>query len=367
MTVAREEAPGLAVLKRSISVVDRGMVTRGAAIAGFLLIVLLVLPTAGNAWTKTFTGAAISAVVAASLGILYGRVGMISLGQIGMLVVATWIGARLSFATGLPFPVLLIVTGLITTVVGVIVGLPALRLSGLYLALITLMFAGAVTVIMNKFQFPNGGHGFVGHLSAIDVQSIQGVRRPSIAHDDTAYFRYVVVVCALMFALAIVHVSGKPGRAWKAIRASEPAALAAGVNMTLYKMWAFALASFMVGVAGGLNAAQLVQPSSQSFATVDSIILLATALIGGIFSFWGAIVAGAFRDVIPYLFTVNGIGGWRIHDVNIINIIFGVGLLQVLLTAPGGLAQQFPKDMANLGRLLWRLGRRVLGRESGPA
>jgi branched-chain amino acid transport system permease protein len=357
VALAREEAVAGTVLRRSLEAFDRGLAIRAAAITGFVLIVLFVLPLAGNAWTKTFTGAAISAVVAASLGVLYGRVGMISLGQVGMLVVATWVGARLSFATNLPFPILLLVTGLITMVIGVIVGLPALRLSGLYLALITLMFAGAVTVVLNKFQFPNGGGGFLGHLSAVDVQSIQGVRRPSSFESDNAYFRYVVIVCVLMFALALLHVAGKPGRAWKAIRESEPAALAAGVNMTLYKIWAFALASFMVGVAGMLSAAQLVQPSTASFQTVDSIILLATALIGGIFSFWGAIVAGVFKDVIPYLFTVNGIGGWRISDVNIINIVFGIGLLQVLLTAPGGLAEQFPKDMRNLGRLIWRLVR----------
>jgi branched-chain amino acid transport system permease protein len=338
------------------------MLVRAAAIGAFLVVIMLLLPLAGNAWTKTFTSAAISAVVAASLGILYGRVGMISLGQIGMLVVATWVGARLSFATALPFPLLLVVTGVITMVVGVIVGLPALRLSGLYLALITLMFAGAVTVILNKFQFPNGGHGFIGHLSATEVQSIQTVRRPSIAHSDDSYFRYVVIVSALMFALALLHVSAKAGRAWTAIRESEPAALAAGVNITFYKMWAFALASFMVGVAGGLNAAQLGTPTPQSFNTVDSIILLATALIGGIFSLWGAIVAGAFKDVVPYLLNTNGIWGWRISDVNVINIIFGVGLLQVLLMAPGGLAQQFPKDMAKLGRLLVRLARRASGR-----
>jgi branched-chain amino acid transport system permease protein len=338
------------------------MLVRAAAIGAFLVVIMLLLPLAGSAWTKTFTSAAISAVVAASLGILYGRVGMISLGQIGMLVVATWVGARLSFATALPFPVVLVLTGLITMVVGVIVGLPALRLSGLYLALITLMFAGAVTVILNKFQFPNGGHGFIGHLSATEVQSIQTVRRPSIAHPDDSYSRYVVIASALMFALALLHVSAKPGRAWTAIRQSEPAALAAGVNITLYKMWAFALASFMVGVAGGLNAAQLGTPTPQSFNTVDSIILLATALIGGIFSLWGAIVAGAFKDVVPYLLNTNGIWGWRISDVNVINIIFGVGLLQVLLMAPGGLAQQFPKDMAKLGRLLVGLARRASGR-----
>jgi branched-chain amino acid transport system permease protein len=365
MSAARE-AMGRVAFRRSIAVVDRGHATRAAAIAGFLAIVLFVCPLAGNAWTKQFTGAAIYAVVAASLGILYGRVGMISLGQIGMLVVATWIGARLSFASSMPFPLLLLVTGLITAVVGVIVGLPALRLSGLYLALITLMFAGAVTVIINKWQFPNGGHGFLAHLSALDVQSIQGVRRPSGANADDAYFRYVVICCAALFALALLHVAAKPGRAWKAIRESETAAIAGGINITLYKMWAFALASFMVGVAGMLYAAQLAQPVPQSFSTVDSITLLATALIGGIYSFWGAIVAGAFIQLVPYLFTAQGLWGWT-TNANIITIFFGVGLLQVLLTAPGGLAQQFPKDMANLGRLLIRLGRRARGLAGGPA
>jgi branched-chain amino acid transport system permease protein len=361
MTVAEKKAVDrTAALKQSFGVVDRGLVTRLAGIVGFLLIVLFVLPLFGDAWTKTFTGAAIYAVVAASLGVLYGRVGMISLGQIGLLVMATWVGARLSFASGMPFTILVLVTGLITMVMGVIIGLPALRLSGLYLALITLMFAGAVTVVINKWQFPNGGHGFIGHLTAIDVESIQGVRRPPFATGDTAYFRYCVVVCLIMFLLAIVHVAAKPGRAWTAIRESEPAALAAGVNMTLYKMWAFALASFMVGVAGALYAAQLAQPSAQSFATQDSITLLATALIGGIYSFWGAVVAGVFIQVVPYLLTAQGLFGWH-TDANVITIIFGIGLLQVLLTAPGGLAEQFPKDMRNLGRLI-RKGVRRVGR-----
>jgi len=330
---------------------------RAVAVACFLLVVLLVLPLAGNAWTKVFTAAAIWSVVAASLGVLYGRVGMISLGQVALLVVATWVGARLSFATSLPFPLLLLVTGLITMVVGVVVGLPALRLSGLYLALITLMFAGAVIVILNKFQFPNGGHGFIGYQSAVDVSSIQPVRRPSIAGSDTSYFRYVVIACAILFALALIEVATKPGRAWKAIRESEPAALAAGVNMTLYKMRAFALASFMVGVAGGLYAALLVIPSPQSFATIDSVTLLATALIGGIFSFWGAIVAGVFSQVVPYLLTTQGLWGWT-TDANIVTILFGVGLLQVLLTAPGGLAFGSLALIDRVRRVGARCGRR---------
>ena len=87
---------------------------------------------------------------------------MISLGQIAILAIGTWIATRLSFATDLPFPLLLLVTGAITCVIGVLIGLPALRLSGLYLALITLMAAGAVNVALAVIQFPNGGGGFTG-------------------------------------------------------------------------------------------------------------------------------------------------------------------------------------------------------------
>src|SRR5215475_14935102 len=86
-----------------------------------------------------------------------------------------------------------------------------------------------------------------------------------------------------------------------------------------------------------------------TFQTQDSLTLAATALIGGIFSLWGAIVAGIFNQLLPFLFQAQ----WGVNP-NFLLIIFGAGLLQVLLTAPGGLADQFPKDMANLGRLIWR-------------
>ncbi len=105
------------------------------------------------------------------------------------------------------------------------------------------------------------------------------------------------------------------------------------MNVTLYKLWAFALASFMTGVAGCLLAAQVGQPTAQSFQTQDSLTLLATVLIGGIFSIWGAIVAGIFNQLVPFLFQAQ----WGINP-NFLLIIFGAGLLQVLLTAPGGLA-----------------------------
>jgi branched-chain amino acid transport system permease protein len=336
---------------------------RGAAIAAFLLVALVVLPALfGADWVTTFTSVAIYSVVAAAFGVLYGRVGMISLGQVALLAVGCWVGTRLAYATAIPFPLLLLVVGLITCAVGTLVGLPALRLSGLYLALITLMFAGAMTVVLSVVDFPNGGGGFTGRTTNVDLSGLAPVRRPSMAEGDTAYYRYVVVVCAIMFALALVHIASKPGRAWASIRESEPAALAAGVNITLYKMWAFALASFMTGVAGCLLAAQIGVPRAITFQTQDSLTLAATALIGGIYSLWGAVVAGAFIQLVPFLFQAQ----WGIN-ANFLLIIFGAGLLQVLLTAPGGLSQQFPRDVANLARLAARpFRKRPLGSGSPP-
>ena len=337
--------------------VDGSMLRQFGIVSIFLVIVLFVVPsTLGSDWVTTFTSVAIYSVVAAGLGILYGRVGMISLGQIALLAIGTWVATRLSYATALPFPLLLIVTGAITCVVGVLIGLPALRLSGLYLALITLMGAGAVTIVFKAIDFPNGGGGFTGRTTLVDLSGLEPVRRPAMAAGDTAFYRYAVVVSALMFLLALVHTASKPGRAWASIRESEPAALAAGVNVTVYKMWAFALASFMTGVAGCLLAAQIGQPSAQGIQTQDSITLLATVMIGGIFSLWGAVVAGVFFQLVPFIFQAQ----WGINP-NFLLIIFGVGLLQVLLTAPGGIVQQMPKDIANLARLVAGVFRKAAG------
>ncbi len=282
---------------------------------------------------------------------------MISLGQVALLTIGCWIGTRLAYASSMPFPLLLLVTGAITCVIGVLVGLPALRLSGLYLALITLMFAGATTIFLSVTDFPNGGGGFTGRsATGALTTSTPPVRRPSWAVGDVAFYRYTAIVAVILFLLALWHVASKPGRAWASIRESEPAALATGVNITLYKLWAFALASFITGVAGCLLAAQVGVPRAITFQTQDSLTLAATALIGGIFSMWGAIVAGVFNQLLPFLFQAQ----WGVNT-NYLLIIFGAGLLQVLLTAPGGLADQFPKDMANLGRLILRGFRKAAG------
>ena len=323
-------------------------------ILALLLLVLFAIPAIVSIYyVDAGTQVAIYAIVALGLNVLVGRVGLVSLGQAAVLAMGAWVAARLLFATSLPFEVVLLISGLITMVLGGLVGLPALRLSGMYLALITLMLAGAITVALATINFPNGGHGFSGYNGSL--LHLPAIRRPGIAQSDTAFYRYSVIFAALAFVLVLAHVRSRPGRAWAAIRQSESAALAAGINTTVYKMWAFALASFITGVAGGVLAGAVHYLYSIDFPTQNSIILLAVVLMGGVYSLRGAVVAALLYQFLPALLQNWGVSAdW-------LTILFGVGVLQVLTTAPAGLADQVPKDLAKLGRLLLRLTRR------GPA
>jgi branched-chain amino acid transport system permease protein len=326
----------------------RGTLARAAVIAALLLFVLLALPQLISLYyVDTMTQVAVYAMVALGLGVLVGRVGLVSLGQVAVLAVGAWVAARLLFATSQPFPLVLLETGLITMAAGTLLGLPALRLRGLYLALITLMFAGAIAIVLDTTNFPNGGHGFLGYNGSL--VHIPPIRRPSIAGSDPAYFRYSVVVAVLLFLLAYVHIRTRPGRAWAAIRQSEPAALAAGINTTFYKLWAFALASFITGVAGGVYAGAVHYLYSLDFPAQDSIILFAVVLMGGAYSLWGAVVAALLLELLPAV-----LNNWGV-SADWLTILFGIGVLQVLTTAPAGLADQVPRDLARLVRLLRRL------------
>lgn len=332
---------------RRLPPLSRKTAIRAGVIAVLLLLALFALPPVMTLYyTDTMTQVAIYAIVTLGLGVLVGRVGLFSLGQVAVLTIGAWTGARLLFATGQPFPVVLIEAGLVTMVIGTLLTLPALRLRGLYLALITLMLAGAVTVVEATVNFPNGGAGFTGYNGSLT--RIPQIRRPSIAVSDPAYYRYSVIVAIIMFLLVYAHLKTRPGRAWAAIKQSEPAALAAGLNITYYKLWALALASFVTGVAGALLAGADHELFSIDFPIQNSIELLAVVLMGGAYSIAGAVVAAFLFQFLPALLQNWGVpNDWLI-------IIFGIGVLQVLTTAPAGIADQMPKDLGRLWRRVTR-------------
>jgi len=331
---------------------DRRALIRASVITVLLLLALFVLPPLMTGYyTDTMTQVAIYSIVTLGLGLLVGRVGLYSLGQLAVLVIGAWVGARLLFGTGQPFILVLIEAGLVTMIIGSLITLPALRLRGLYLALITLMLAGAVSVVLATLNFPNGGGGFSGYNGSF--LHIPQIRRPSFAGSDPAYYRFSVVVAIVMFLLVFVHLQARPGRVWATIKQSEPAALAAGINTTVYKLWAMALAAFVTGVAGALLAGADRELFSIDFPIQNSIELLAVVLMGGAFALTGAVIAAFLLAFLPALLY----NLWSVPNDWLI-ILFGVGVMQVLATAPGGLADQFPKDMKRLYGLLSRLWRK---------
>jgi len=310
----------------------------------FCLLVLLVIPPIANAfWLKACIAAVIAAISAGGGGLLYGRVGMVSLCQMSLVGVGGWICLRLGLGTSLPFPVLLVISGAVTALVGVFVGIPALRMTGLYFALVTLMAAGAFEVVFQTTGFPNGGAGPLGLISGFQARAT--MRRPAMAQSDAAFFRYAVVVAAIVFLLALLHLRTRPGRAWTAIRQSEAAALSCGVNVTLYRLWAFALASFGSGIAGALYVASVGSLDWGTVSARQSIVLFAAILMGGAYSLLGAVLAGALLELMPALFDTLNLSG------NVVLILFGIGIVQVLATAPAGMAGQM-KDGAMALRAL---------------
>jgi branched-chain amino acid transport system permease protein len=126
----------------------------------------------------------------------------------------------------------------------------------------------------------------------------------------------------------------KPGRAWAMIRRSEAAAMSAGVNVTLYKTWAFGIAGLLAGIAGAMLAGSLGLLDDGTFRASESIMLFALAVVGGARYWLGVVIAAALFRILPAL-----LNNWGV-DADISFVIFGAGLLHAVITAPNGIAGQ---------------------------
>jgi len=302
---------------------------------GFGLLAAVAVPfvpgLGAGAGLRSLTICAIYALVAASAGVLYGRLGLVSIMQIGLVAVGGWVTLRLYFATGLPFEVDLLLAALITAVIGTLVSLPALRLSGLSLAIVTLMIAGALEVLVQFAGFPDGGDGFLGRISGGSGETMP---RPWLGQDDPSFYRYVVGVVILVFLLLWWLLVSRPGRTWAAIRQGEAGAIASGIDPTAYRILALVVTSAVTGVAGGLLAATSGILDPASFKAQGSVLLFATVLIGGAFSLAGAVIGGLFYYGVPVLLQAWGVDG------NLVFVILGLGTVQAITTNPVGIAGQ---------------------------
>ncbi len=307
----------------------------------FFTCAAILLPFLVNAlWLKVLTAVAIYALTAASIALLYRRLGLVSLAQVALMGCGGWVALRFAHAFGLPFEVNLMAGGIFAGLIGMILAYPALRMRGLYLALITLMAAGGFGILINVIQFPNGGGGLTG----FEVRAITYMPRPVIAISDAAYFSYCMVVIAFGFLLIDVHERGRAGRGWALIRKSEASAMAAGVNVTLYKVWGFALSGFLAGVAGALLAGNLQLLDARSFPPAESVMIFALTVVGGAWHWYGAVIAALLYRLVPAFLNDLGLDG------NAAYIIFGLALIHALITAPKGLAGQLSDGLKRLAR-----------------
>jgi branched-chain amino acid transport system permease protein len=301
---------------------------------------ILIAPAFLNAlWLRVMISSVIFTIAATGTAMLYARLGLVSLAQVALVGVGGWVTLRMWHAFHLPFEVNMLVAAVASAIVGTVIGLPALRMRGLFLALITLMAAAGFQILVTGTQFPNGGAGVLG----IAVDSIF-MPRPAFAKSDAAMLRFVSVVAVLTFLLVELNRRMRPGRAWALIRKSEACAMAAGVNVALYKGWGFALAGFVAGISGALLAGTIGVLDATTFPASESILLFALTVVGGAYSFLGQIIAGILYRAVPAFLNDIGIDG------DIAFVIFGVGLLHAIVTAPTGIAGQLAALLRKLVR-----------------
>ncbi len=261
------------------------------------------------------------AMLAVSLVVLTGWGGHISLGQFGLAGLGGMVAGNLVVDHDLDLLLVLIAAGVAGALVALVVGLPALRISGLFLAVTTLAFAMALdSYLLNVDNFPS--------LVPSNVPRQILFQRYDLEDQYTAYVAALALLAAWMYVVAGLR-RARTGRVLVATRDNPRAAAAAGVPPTRSVLGGFALAGAIAGTAGAVQVLLLHSLSPGSFPVVDSITLFATAVIGGLGGLSGAVVGVL---LFRFLQTLTWLGDLRL-------VLTGVGLLVVLYAVPGGIGQ----------------------------
>jgi ABC-type branched-subunit amino acid transport system permease subunit len=278
------------------------------------LILLLVL---SSVLRFAFISSLTVTCIALSVVVLTGYVGQVSLAQMSLAGIGGFMLGHISSAWGIGFPFSLILAGLCAIPVGLIIGLPALRLRGVNLAVVTLGFAAAMdAVVFTSHGFTGGTAGLPirpPRLPGLNLAITQGKNYPTVV------FGVVVLVVVILMGLLVARLRrGPAGRMLLAIRSNERAAGSVGINVAQGKLMAFALAAFIAGIGGALTGYMQGELTSDSFAAFTSISLLAIVFVAGVGRIAGAVVAGI-------MFSAAGL------FVTFLNIHLSVGKYQAIV------------------------------------
>jgi branched-chain amino acid transport system permease protein len=285
-------------------------------------IVLVALPTFTSD-LMVYVAASIAAmfVAAAGLNIISGYAGQGSLGQSGFIAIGAYAFTLLEVRLGVPTYLAAVLAVLASGAIGVIFGRPAMRLQGVYLALITLAFTVAVPEIM---AFPDDITGGVIGISVIAAGAEFGDIPQLIGH-----YWLLLAIAAGVVAFGVWAGEGRLGRRWRAVRDSEPGAASIGINVADTKLGAFALSGALGGLSGVMSAIVIGYIAPDSYSVWLSAFLLGAIIIGGRASVLGSLLGSAFVVAIPFMTSTAAV--WS-------QVFFGVAIVIALRFFPSGLA-----------------------------
>jgi len=304
------------------SILSRRLPRTTALVVG--LAVALVVPLAQSPfWSFVAALTALYVVFGLSVVVLTGLSGQISLMQFTYVGVGAFAAYVAGERNGLPLPVAVVIAGLATVPVSVLVGVPALRLRGMYLAIATLTVADVFVRQVFASRAVLGTASTTGAL----------MTRPSVIESDRAlYIAAFALACFASWTVAGLR-KGRLGRAFLAVRENDDAATALGVNVVKYRILAFVLAGLYPGVGGALYAYLIGGIAPLQFGFTQSLQLLFGVIVGGLFSVTGAVVAALLAVLQVELFK------GRVGLVTMVGLLQLGVLLVVMMRKPGGLVQ----------------------------
>ncbi|MBC8177014.1 MAG: branched-chain amino acid ABC transporter permease [Desulfobacteraceae bacterium] len=269
-------------------------------------------------------------IATVGLMLLTGYTGQISMGHAAFFGIGAYTSAILT-SKGVPFLLALPTAGLLAGFIGIFIGLPALRLSGLYLAIATMGFGFIVDEVLVRWEsLTNGNMGMM-----VDPVSIG-----PLTFETEVQFYYLTLVVLVLTILAAKNILRSPtGRAMIAIRDSEVAAQAMGISMAKYKTMAFAISAFFTGVAGSLYGHKLTFINPESFTILVSIEFLAMIIIGGLGSLHGAVYGAAFIIFLPQLIimTKDYMPKYLADQTGLESALYGLMIMLFILFEPMGI------------------------------
>jgi branched-chain amino acid transport system permease protein len=323
-------------------------------IAALLIALPFVAALGGQAWVRIVNFAILYIFLALGLNIVVGYAGLLDLGYVAFYAVGAYTYALLAsphFGLHWPFWVILPIGAAVACVFGVLLGSPTLKLRGDYLAIVTLGFGEIVRIFMNNLNAPinitNGPQGItlidpvkIGDFSFAGTTQIFGI---SLSGPQKYYF----LLLALAILVIIINLrlqNSRIGRAWQAIREDEIAAKAVGINTRNLKLLAFAMGASFGGVAGGVFSAMQGFVSPESFSLIESIMILAMVVLGGMGHIPGVILGAVLLTVLPEVLRYGVgpaqmalFGKMLIDPESLRMLIFGLALVLVMRFKPAGL------------------------------